>query len=268
MNHSLRIFKTNLPVLSIHMGNKLALIQVKSTSIMSKSRLLILAIVFSNPVIGYSQVLLDSIYSIYSNKYIEEQFVKIVWENSPVRKTNIKNSEILKSTIRSSRLSWLNGIFISTNINEFTIDPPANRNNFYPRYNFGYRLSYGDISGSVSNTKQGKLQLSNNDYLQEMDSIRIRSEFLRRFENLKYTEELLKLSGEKLTNINRELEIVEKEFSEGTKELSEYNRMLDLHRVAVAEEARVKHEHSTAIINVEEIIGISLEEAIHTIDLW
>lgn len=229
---------------------------------MNKSTFLIAFVLFA--IININPVLSQSAYQKTKSVEVKEMLISIAWQNSSLRKTSISNSAIKQIEIKNNKFTWLDGVWIGANINEFTINPPndTDRNFFYPRYNFGYRLSYGELAQSISENKKDKKEIENILYQSHADSIKLRANVLRSYEMYLLTKELLQMEEEKLISINSELSVVEKEFTEGTTDISEYNELLSNYNAAKTDVAKAKYQYSVAIISLEELLGCKLAEAL------
>jgi len=77
-----------------------------------------------------------------------EKLLEIAKVNSPDTKIAAQEVNASQHAKQIEKMSWLQDIYGVGNINEFTINPTndtQNRAQFFPRYNFGIRVSLGTI---------------------------------------------------------------------------------------------------------------------------
>ena len=102
--------------------------------------------------------------TVFFSENIGAQLAIIAWENSPLKQLYESDVSITESELRISRLTWLDGLSVGSNINEFTINPPPDRNNFYPRsftsryklYRLVYYENFHSIEEAIAREKQIK----------------------------------------------------------------------------------------------------------------
>src|SRR5689334_17714229 len=89
---------------------------------------------------------------------IEEKLVQLAWNNNPSNKLLTNQVNIAKYDVKIARRSWLSQIGAAGNVNEYTINPPANQAFplFYPRYNFSATLSLGNLFSDPVKSKKAK----------------------------------------------------------------------------------------------------------------
>lgn len=222
--------------------------------------LILLILIFGANNLGLAQIQFSGD-SLWNREVVKEHLVKVAWENSGERKNNLVSEDLLEVDA-NRKFRWLDGLSVGSNINEFTLNPPPNQNNFFPRYNFGFRLSYGQINDIFNGNEKTRIQLESIKHQLETDSVKLRADVLRSFETFKLMEDLLKISQEKQISVKAELDFVEKEFTAGNKDLDEYNDIQDLFKSANENVLRAKYNYAMARINLEEIIGMDYEDAI------
>src|SRR5690606_22628995 len=74
----------------------------------------------------------------------DEKLVQLAWRNNPSNRIVEENIRIAQKEKAIASWSWLDNIYAVGNLNEFTLEGTnLERQIFYPRYNFGVRLSLG-----------------------------------------------------------------------------------------------------------------------------
>ncbi len=195
-----------------------------------------------------------------------EQLAKIAWEKSSFNKLYESNKQVAEHSMNSSKFSFLEGMGFSLNVNEFTINPVPGNNNFYPRYNFGYSFSIGQIMDMAGDVKEAKNQILKLDYERIEDSLRVRSNVLQKYEAYKLSYELMQMAKENVINVNSELGVIERDYSEGKVDIAQYKMIQDAYTSARSQELNAINAFFIAKIQLEEVLGMSLESAFRQIE--
>lgn len=191
---------------------------------------------------------------------IGDQLAIIAWQNNSSNLAFESNKGVVEQRLKVSKFRFFEGLGFRFNLNEFTINPNPEINNFYPRYNFGYSFGLGQVMDIAQATKLAKSQLVELQLKLRQDSLVLRSNVLQQYENYKMRKELMLMAREKVININSELKIVEQEYSDGAADISEYNRVLELYTSARSNEITATNEFVISQIKLEELLGMSLQD--------
>src|SRR6267142_2066693 len=93
--------------------------------------------------IDYNKIVLPD--RIVPNSF-EERLVQLAWKNHPSNRVVDQNVEIAHKEKVVARWQWLDNIYANGNLNEYTLHPnPGAINVYYPRYNFGVRVTLGNF---------------------------------------------------------------------------------------------------------------------------
>ncbi|MEM9339231.1 MAG: TolC family protein [Bacteroidota bacterium] len=196
----------------------------------------------------------------YEGDAVIERLIEIAWENSIYHQAYPGDLDLAKTALKVAKLGWINGLSVGGNLNEFSISPPQDGNVFFPRYNIGVGFSVGQILGTKAEVAKSKNQLTRLDLQRKQDSLILRSEVRRRYKMYQTTETLLQMAEKHLIRTTSELELVEERFSEGSVDMVTYMEIIELHTTTEKSLVRAESEHALAKINVEEFLGIPLEE--------
>jgi outer membrane protein TolC len=173
---------------------------------------------------------------------------------------------IAEANLSKAKNSWLSSLSLSSNINEFVINdkkidsvPVAS---YYPKYNLGLTVPF-DI---FSKTKQEKNIASQNIVAAKalkQDRIRIiKTQVLTLYENYKEKKELLRLEKVSTEGDNDSYVTAQKSYADGTIQLGEMNKAYQLYVSAQSKLVSSQHDFNVATIELEQMIGISIDDAI------
>ncbi len=210
--------------------------------------------------------MISSFYSLYSQTEdtiqevlsIEDELIWIAWKNNFIDKAYENELDITHAELRQAKTNWLSNLAIGGNMNELSIDPPENSNIFFPRYNIGFSLSFGQLIGMKAEVKKVNGKLIRLDIERTQDSLKFRSDVLRRYEVFKMTRELLQIAEEYVISIDAELKFTESGFSEGRVDLATYTQVIEIHSSARSALIKSRNEHVLSKISLEEILGQEL----------
>ena len=112
-----------------------------------------------------------------------DELVTAAWENYPENKKYDHQVKIAEKNVIRAGYSWLDNIYGTGNLNEFTLNPPSDfqGNLFFPRYNFGVRINLGTFVTVPAEKKIAKEELRIAELNRKQQKIMIRAEVLRRY---------------------------------------------------------------------------------------
>ncbi len=193
----------------------------------------------------------------------EERLVQLAWKNHPTNKIVAQGVELSKTKRTIARLSFLDRISASGNLNEFTLDPSRdvnNRSNFFPRYNLGVNFSLGTVFATPIQIKGAKIEYETSQLKVNERMIAVRSEILTALESLKELHQLLRLRQRMEEDYLVMSNDAEKKFSAGQILMQEYRDAIEAHAGRSADVIQAKSQFNQAKIAVEALVGMSLEE--------
>jgi outer membrane protein TolC len=102
---------------------------------------------------------------------------------------------IARQDNKVSKWRWLDDIYANGNLNEYTINQSqdAVTNNFFPRYNFGIRVSLGTFVTTPMNVRTTQLRLENAELEVNERKLLVREEVLGALEKVKQFYKFMKL---------------------------------------------------------------------------
>ena len=191
-----------------------------------------------------------------------EALVALAWKNYPENDAYRLQVKQKDENITQAKWEWLEGLNASFNINEGNISPnPENPNLFFPRYNFRFSISVGDIITTPSQIRTARLgkEIAEENLAQQ--KLAIRREVLSRYYTYLIALDLLKVKMQAYQDVSSSFTLASQSFRNGEISLDEYNKALGAKNAAQEGQIRVQRELILAELELEELIGMKLEKA-------
>lgn len=192
----------------------------------------------------------------------EEKLVQLAWANNPTNEILDHQVNIAHIQVKQARWRWLNQFTVSGNVNEFTINPPEGSTGplFYPRYNVGATITLGNFVTDPMNVKMMKEQKKIAELNINSQKLTLRAEVLRRYNTYVASKRVLEVRREALEDANTSKGLMEQRFKSGDATIEEYNLALGNYNDQKTQEILSESSYKTAKIDVEELIGVRLED--------
>ena len=169
--------------------------------------------------------------------------------------------EIAVLNRKKANTSWLSSVSLGGNINEFVINnSPAGV--FYPKYNFGVLVPLDIYSRNKNERKVGDQNIIIAHAAKEQRMNEIKAETLIRYENYKEQKELVNLEKITVDNNYSDYLAAQTNYAGGSITVDVLNK---IYQGYVSEQFRLvtlKKQLNVAIIQLEEIIGVTLSKAL------
>lgn len=192
----------------------------------------------------------------------EERLVQLAWKNHPSNNTKQQNVKIAQSEKQLAQWKWLDDIYASGNLNEYTINPsPLTPDNvFFPRYNFGFRFSIGTFVNTPLHTKVAstKILVAENEIKER--KLLVREEVLSNFEKLKQFYKSLKLREQILEDYLVMYKDSEKKFSTGDIDIEKYRMAVQSYLGQAEKVVDAQASFNSTKITLDALIGLDLNE--------
>jgi outer membrane protein TolC len=193
-----------------------------------------------------------------------EKLVRLAWQNNP--SVGALSSEMNRSQfeVKYSQWNWLENIRITGNLNEFNIDPsssPFDQSQFFPRYNISATVSLGDIFANPIKTKALKESVKISNEVINQKKLEIRAEVLKRYHTFLNLKEIYDLRTQMAEDALSDFKLKEQNFAKGEAVLNEYTQSLDRYNLQKINKIQAEKDMIIAKIELEELIGIKLEDA-------
>jgi len=196
----------------------------------------------------------------YSEDQIKSKLVKLALKNAQMNAAdaNVSIAEIARKKANSSLLSSVN---LGANVNEFVVNnsPAAN---FFPKYNFGLTLPLDAFAKNKAEKKTADQMIIFNKSQKEQLETNIKASVLIQYELYKEKKELVELQKIAMEDDIAAYERAQNDFKNDDITMEELNK---IYKISIAEKALLvtkEKDLNIAIIQMEEIIGMSLEKAL------
>lgn len=192
-----------------------------------------------------------------------QQLIQLALQNPNMDELKARE-EINKYEIRNAKAAWLNHFVANGNLNEYSIKGSSN-NNFFPRYNFGVTLPLGNLVTVPNNVKIAKTQRKVLTAQKRTDSIATKVSVLNMYEIYVANEQLMELQIPVLNDVYSNYSLQEDKFKKGEITVEEFNAAYRIYNTEKATNINLKRELEQSRINLEGMIGTTLEEVLRQI---
>jgi outer membrane protein TolC len=221
--------------------------------------LVICAAAANAQTVDYNKIVLPD--QIKPNNF-EDKLVQLAWKNHPSNKIVLKDVDISMREAKLTKWKWLDDIYATGNLNEFTLSSAENRpaNVFFPRYNFGVRVSVGTFANTAANSKIAKERVLKTNFLVNEKKLTVREEVLTNLEKLKLTYKSFRLRE----NIKEDYLLMyresEKKFSTGGVTMEQYRSAVQAYADQIETVLEAESAFNTSRIILEALVGVPLTE--------
>jgi outer membrane protein TolC len=220
--------------------------------------ILILPLVTYSQNVDYNKIILPE--RIPSLTF-DEKLVQLAWKNHPSNKIVMENVEIAhKEKIRAG-WSWLDNIYAVGNLNEFTIDPSSSeRSTFYPRYNFGVRLSLGMFVQTPIESGIARNRLLSAEHSVNEKKLQLRSDVLISLERFKENYKLKRLRQNLKEEYYQMFKQMEKKFQANEIRLEQLQTSQESYFRQTENFIQIQSKYNQEKLNLESFLGLKLED--------
>ena len=195
---------------------------------------------------------------------IENKLVELALQG-PRYQSSGHQIKISESQLSKAKKSWLNLLAISANYNDqtFAKQPAAGTTGYvYPKYFFGLTIPLGVIFAmgpEIKGAREGVEVTKNN---QEELVRTIRAEILTKYKQYKNYGELIGLQNTIVVDQQALFTQVEKKFKDGAVGIEQYNLVNRSYNDELAKKLNLQLAQDLVRIDIERMIGTSLETVI------
>lgn len=210
--------------------------------------------------IDYNKVVLPD--HITPNNF-EDKLVQLAWKNHPSNKIIMKDVDIAQRESRLSRWKWLDDIYAQGNLNEFTLAKSSERpaNVFFPRYNFGIRVSIGTFANTAALSKIADQKVIKANYAIDEKKLKTRQDVLTYLEELKLTYKSYRVRQNIKEDYLAMYRSSKKKFEAGeVTNMDQYRLTLQAYADQVDKAIATESAFNTAKIALEGLVGVPLDE--------
>jgi outer membrane protein TolC len=196
-----------------------------------------------------------------AEKDIAEKLVQLAWKNNPDNKQVIDASISSKYDWKVSKVTFLNSLVASGNLNEFNLNPPSNNqfNNLFPRYNIALTIPLGiyPVNHFTSKSFQKKYDVSVDKInSQKLD---IRNKVLVKYQDYLLAKELLKIETLASDEASAQFLVEQKKFKDNRGTLQAYNEAQKAYNAENIIKLTYQRNFNVAKYDLERLIGVSLD---------
>jgi len=193
-------------------------------------------------------------------EWVKNKLVSLALKN-PLLAQAEANVQIANINRKKANSTLLGAVSAGANINEFVFNNSAAAN-FFPKYNIGLSIPL-DLFAKNKTTKQVADQnILLADAIKAQQTNYIKADVLARYENYKEKKELVELQKISMENDLIAYQSAQKDYAEGTLKLVEMNKFYQSYINAKAYLISREKDLNVAVIQLEEIIGVPLNEAL------
>jgi outer membrane protein TolC len=194
----------------------------------------------------------------------EERVLQLAWKNGPLSKETQLKTEIAHYETKGAQWSWLNDISAVGNLNEFTLNPDdpvlGQRAAFFPRYNFGVRVSLGTLFLTPLKSKEARTKELVTVYEVDRRKLELREEVMNLIHRLVEQHLVVKLRSRLSEDLLIMYQESEKKFSAGQITIDQYRNASQAYYIREETVILSKSQFNQRKVELESLIGLKLED--------
>lgn len=193
-----------------------------------------------------------------------EVLLQLAWMNNPQYEGLQLEEKIKQEEIKLAQLQWTKDINASFNLNEANISnwgsSQGSENVFFPRYNLSATLNIGSMINRKTNVNIAKYKSDIAVSETNQAKLLLRGEVTRRYEQYLLALEILKIRAQAVEELYSSYLLAKSNMELGKGELSELNNATEVYLRSRESKLQAETNLKIAKINVEELVGLKLEE--------
>ncbi len=209
----------------------------------------------------------------YKAKTFKEYLVQLAWQNSPENRVFKYEIDIAKEEEKIQRWEWTKGLSALFNYNEahFINDffpPPVEEGEdplvqslVFPRFNLSAQIDLGTILSHDNEKQIKKLKTKIAESNLNQQKLIIRAKVLEQYEVYLQADDVLQLRVQAETDASQAYQLATALFKAGEAKLEDFTSSAVSFFTAKEATLDARTEVELARIKLEELIGVSLEEA-------
>ena len=203
----------------------------------------------------------------------EDFLVQLAWMNNPENNVLAKEVDIAKVELKIQKWEWTDNLEALLNYNEAhfikdfqiggseTQNDPIIQSLIYPRFNFGARIPLGTILNHKKEKRIKEIKIGISEDNLNQKKLEIRAKTLERYQDYLLSKEILTNRTQAQEETSQTYQLMSSLFNNGQAKLDEYNSASTAYFNSKEQTLKAKSEVAIAKIKLEEMIGISLEDA-------
>ncbi len=192
-----------------------------------------------------------------------ERLVQLAWKNNPANEEFRHNVTISQYDVKKAGVQWLDMLQVQGNINEFNINSEVdvfNRASFYPKYNFGLRLTIGQFFSIPYDVKQNRERVMISQAQVNGQKLAIRAAVLKAHNTYSIREKIFRLSTQATLDAENSYRLLEQRFKSGESSFEAYNTSLMNYNRSSILQLEAEQDYLNSKVELESIIGLKLED--------
>lgn len=199
------------------------------------------------------------------NTSFEERLVQLAWKNNPLSHIAHDGVKLAQEEAKVIGTDWSTRAGVVGNLNEFNLKAftEANDNTynqFFPRYNFYVQLPLSLLFQSPHQKKAARYRVNNAEDRLNFLKLELRTKVLKLYSEYKKTEVIWLIRQETMSDDESGYLLVEQKFKSGDATLEEYMRAQKLKNDMKIQLAIAENDFKKAKLDIEELIGVKLED--------
>lgn len=197
---------------------------------------------------------------------IREKLVLLAMQN-PNFEIADRKVNIGQYTLNRAKGAWLGILAASGNLNELSIkgNSGANGSLYFPRYNFSLNLPLDFFSAKKNDVKIARENLYIAKAEKNIQYRSLRREVLAKYEDYLMHKEKLELQSRRTQTEYTKYKIAEKDFEDNQVEAEEFNKAESNYLDQQMRKSEMQRNYNVAKLELEEMIGVTIEEVIASI---
>jgi len=242
---------------------------------LQKSLLIFLAFLISYPCFS-QKVDFDRVVtpSEMGTRNFKEYLIQLAWMNSPENEAMDYEKDLREFEFKAEKKDWMDDVRFSVNLNENNLNrkdtvfvvPGTNpsggtETNLFPIFNFNATVSLGTFANRKNRLGIAEQRVKIAEANINQKKLNVRLEILKRYENYLMFEETLKAISQAEENANQAFLLITDLFKADKASFEDYNAASISYNSQVEKRIKISAELKIAQYLIEEMIGISFDEA-------
>lgn len=174
--------------------------------------------------------------------------------------------QINRLETQNARAAWLNHFSASANANEYSLKQNSNTQNiYYPRYNFSVGINLGNLITIPNNVKISKTNRKLIAAQKANEDRDAKVTVLKMYETYTANKKVLELQLPLLEDALNYYKQMERKFSGGEISIDQYSASYRIYNSEMVRNVQLIKELNQSRIELEGMIGMTLESALHLI---
>lgn len=197
---------------------------------------------------------------------IREKLVQLAMQNPNFEITD-RRLNISQYQLNRAKGAWLGILSASGNLNELSLKGNSGSNGslYFPRYNFSLNLPLDFFSARKNDVKIARENLYIAKAEKNAQYRSIRKEVLVKYEDYLMHKEKLELQSRRTQTEYTKYKIAEKDFEDNQVEAEEFNKAETSYLEQQMRKSEMQRNYNVAKLDLEEMIGMTIEEVIASI---